>query len=120
MTQQAAKAQTIQPQSIDRLSFNHQSDWDERRVETSEGYDLREGGYYFEHFKDSNRIKRDVLQLLKDDPLAQGSKIQVAVKQGQVTLSGEVNSQATRQNAEHAAHSVDGVRQVQNELVIKD
>ena len=42
------------------------------------------------------------------------------VKSGVVTLTGEVNSQARRAQAEHVASAVPNVQQVVNELQVKD
>jgi len=46
--------------------------------------------------------------------------VKYQVKNGVVTLSGEVNSQSRRSQAEAVASSVPNVRQVVNELQIKD
>jgi len=42
------------------------------------------------------------------------------VKSGVVTLSGEVNSQDKRDNAEKVATNVPNVKQVVNDLQVKD
>ena len=48
------------------------------------------------------------------------SRVSYAVKNGVVTLTGEVNSQSKRAGAEQIASSVPNVQQVVNELQVKD
>ena len=47
-------------------------------------------------------------------------RVSYAVKNGVVTLTGEVNSQSKREGAEQIASSVPNVQQVVNELQVKD
>ncbi len=48
------------------------------------------------------------------------SKVKYAVKNGVITLRGNVNSQARRASVEHLAAGVPNVKQVVNELEVKD
>ncbi|TCC21671.1 CBS domain-containing protein [Kribbella sindirgiensis] len=59
------------------------------------------------------RVRRDVVDRhLWDDPLA----VEVSVREGVVTLSGQVDKRSTVAFAEHLVAGVDGVVGVQNEL----
>ena len=62
------------------------------------------------------RILEDVSDRLADDPHLDASGIEVAVAEGEVTLSGTVDSRAARRHAEDLVASVPGVRQVMNGL----
>ncbi len=66
--------------------------------------------------RSDTRILADVSECLTDDGLLDASNIEVAVKDGEVTLSGTVDSRASRRRAEDLADSVRGVRHVQNNL----
>jgi hyperosmotically inducible protein len=48
------------------------------------------------------------------------TSVKYGVKNGVVTLTGEVNSQSRRAQAERVASSVPNVKQVVNELQVKD
>ncbi len=48
------------------------------------------------------------------------SNVKYAVKNGVITLTGNVNSQARRDSVEHLAAGVPNVKQVVNELEVKD
>lgn len=52
------------------------------------------------------------------DPEVPSRKIDIDVREGVVTLSGTVESEAARTEAEDLALSVDGVRRVVNEIVV--
>jgi CBS domain-containing protein len=56
---------------------------------------------------------------LRDEPWAEVSHIRPICSEGQVTLQGEVESEAEREAVEIAARGVAGVRGVANELVIR-
>ncbi len=64
-------------------------------------------------------IRRDVEQELEWDPRFDSRDIGVAVKEGIVTLSGEVRSFVERWAAQDATQSVGGVRAVANEVEVK-
>jgi len=48
-----------------------------------------------------------------------GNAYEVEVKDGEVTLSGKVQSQKQKTRAEHVARKVKGVKSVNNKLVIE-
>jgi osmotically-inducible protein OsmY len=64
-------------------------------------------------------IQQNVLHELKFDAIVQPNEIGVAVKDGVVTLTGWVDSYLKRWAAEEAAHRVQGVRAVANDIEVK-
>jgi len=72
------------------------------------------------YVRSDERIRELVCDELMDDPWVDASGIEVAVKDGEVTLSGVVNDRDAKRWAEDAAEHVGGVKHVQNNLrVIK-
>jgi osmotically-inducible protein OsmY len=69
--------------------------------------------------KSDDRICHDVLAELEWDSRIDGSDIHVAADHGVVTLTGSVDSYATKHAAQDAAHRVLGVTEVANDLDIK-
>jgi osmotically-inducible protein OsmY len=67
---------------------------------------------------DDATITAKVKTALLADPEISGLKINVDTAQGTVRLKGEVKSMALRKKAEAAAKAVDGVKTVDNQLVI--
>jgi osmotically-inducible protein OsmY len=68
---------------------------------------------------DDATITTKVKSALIADPDLSGLSIDVDTAQNVVTLRGSVVSDAMRQKAEQLARSVDGVKEVRNELVVK-
>jgi osmotically-inducible protein OsmY len=66
-----------------------------------------------------NDIQQDVLDEFVWDPEVQAPDIGVQVHDGVVTLTGTIDSYAVKMAAEKAAHRVDGVRAVANDLQVK-
>ena len=64
-------------------------------------------------------IQRDVIDELRRDPKVGVSEIAVAVKEGVVTLAGQVESYARRFAAMLAAERVAGVRAVAGRLLVR-
>lgn len=62
--------------------------------------------------KTDNQIQNDVIEELKWEPTLNSSEIGVAVKNGIVTLSGQVDTYAKKLAAEKATKKVSGVRAV--------
>jgi osmotically-inducible protein OsmY len=60
-----------------------------------------------------------LLAELRDEPWAEVSHIRPSCNEGQVTLAGEVESEAEREAVEVAARGVVGVRGVANRLTIR-
>ena len=70
--------------------------------------------------RSDERIRELVCESLTDDDQIDASQIEVSVKNGEVTLSGVVDDRRTKREAEDCACSVSGVRDVQNQLRVKD
>ena len=69
--------------------------------------------------RSDERVREDVSDRLADDDMVDASDIEVQVSQGEVTLSGHVDSREAKRRAEDCAESVSGVRHVQNNLRVK-
>jgi len=68
--------------------------------------------------KSDIEIQKDVMEELKWDPFLKNSAIGVAVKNGIVTLSGQVDSYSKKIIAERAAKKVFGVKAIAEDLVV--
>ena len=66
--------------------------------------------------RSDERIREDVCDRLADDPRVDASEIEVAVKDGEVTLTGSVNDRHAKRRSEDVASQISGVRDVQNLL----
>jgi osmotically-inducible protein OsmY len=68
--------------------------------------------------KTDSQIQQDVSAELKWEPSVHAARIGVEVKNGIVTLAGQVDSYAEKWNAERAAQRVSGVRAIAVELKV--
>ncbi len=68
--------------------------------------------------KSDVQIQKDVMDELKWEPGISSSQIGVAVKDGVVTLSGQVDSYWKKVRAEHATKSVSGVKAVAEDIQV--
>ncbi|PWS30457.1 BON domain-containing protein [Pedobacter paludis] len=68
--------------------------------------------------KTDNQIQKDVLDELKWEPLLNAAEIAVSVKDGIVTLSGEVDSYSKKLAAEHAAKRISGVKAIAQDIQV--
>jgi osmotically-inducible protein OsmY len=68
--------------------------------------------------KTDQKIQQDVLDQLKWNPLLKASEIGVAVKNGIVTLSGQVNTYQKKVEAEKEAKKVAGVKAIAEEIQV--
>jgi hypothetical protein len=66
-----------------------------------------------------DRIMEDVCQRLTDHPDIDASDIEVKVENGEVTLSGTVDSRTVKRMTEDVVEQVSGVRDVHNQLRVK-
>lgn len=66
--------------------------------------------------RSDERISEDVHDRLTDDPWLDATDIEVTVKAGEVTLSGQVDSREGKHRAERLVEDLSGVRHVQNNL----
>lgn len=69
--------------------------------------------------RSDERIMEDVNERLQQHGQVDASEISVAVSNGEVTLTGQVNSRMEKRMAEDAAESCPGVREVRNNLRVK-
>ncbi|WP_053096215.1 BON domain-containing protein [Frateuria defendens] len=68
--------------------------------------------------RSDERIREDVCERLSDDPEIDASEVEVQVKQGNVTLQGEVPSRYMKHRAEDCADACSGVKDVDNRIHI--
>jgi hypothetical protein len=69
--------------------------------------------------RSDERIQEDVNDRLADDSWLDASEIEVAVKNGEVTLSGSVPDREAKRRAEDIAEQVSGVKHVQVNLRVQ-
>jgi len=69
--------------------------------------------------RSDERIHEDVCERLTEDPFIDASNIEVAVKDGEVTLGGTVSSRGLKRRAEDLAELASGVAHVQNNLRVQ-
>ena len=68
--------------------------------------------------KSDNQIQKDVMEQLKWEPFLNASEIGVAVKNGIVTLSGQIDTYSKKLSAEKAAKKVAGVKAIAEDIQI--
>jgi osmotically-inducible protein OsmY len=73
----------------------------------------------YEPIPNSSVIDAKVQRLLAGDPLLKGHNIKVNTFQGQVKLDGIVETEEQRQQVTKLAWGVSGVREVENNLVLR-
>jgi osmotically-inducible protein OsmY len=71
------------------------------------------------HTRTDEDIQREVLAELKWDPRLHPNEVGVIVKDGIVTLTGQVDSYMKRWAAQDAAHRVRGVKAVANDIEVR-
>ena len=69
--------------------------------------------------KTDSQLQQDVMAELKWEPAVHAAQIGVEVKNGVVTLAGEVSSYTEKLNAERAAQRVNGVKALAVEMKVK-
>jgi|ERR1041385_7149404 hypothetical protein len=69
--------------------------------------------------RSDERIQEDINCRLTDDAYVDASNIEVAVENGEVTLSGSVPDKSSKRRAEDIAELVSGVSNVENRLRVK-
>lgn len=69
--------------------------------------------------RSDERIREEVSERLMDDPRLDASDIEVRVSNGEITLTGTVESRRMKRHAEDLAESVRGVNDVHNQLRIE-
>jgi hyperosmotically inducible periplasmic protein len=78
------------------------------------------GAAALQDVSEDDRIYDQVIQRLAADRDIKGNAFDVTVKDGVVTVKGTVTRESHRQKAERIIKRVKGVKQVVNELVIKE
>lgn len=68
------------------------------------------------YIRSDERIKEDIQEKLYHDSFIDATDIEVAVSDGDVTLSGTVDNKQTKRRAEDCADGVAGVKDVSNNL----
>ncbi len=68
---------------------------------------------------DDAAIHTKVKAALINDPIVHGSEIAVHVDRGVVSLSGAVNGDVERRKAEDIARGVEGVRSVEDNIMVR-
>ena len=68
--------------------------------------------------KTDSQIQKDIMEQLKWEPYLNASEIGVAVKNGVVTLSGQVDSYPKKLAAENAAKKITGVKAIAEDIQI--
>ena len=68
---------------------------------------------------DDTAIHTKVKTALLNDPIVHGSEIAVHVDRGVVSLSGAVNGDVEKRKAEEITRGVDGVRGVENNIMVR-
>ena len=68
---------------------------------------------------EDSRMQKRIFTLLHEDAKTDASKMQVEVKNGEVILSGNADTEEEKNHAEIIAASVPGVRQVENHLHVE-
>jgi len=66
--------------------------------------------------RSDERIKDDINDRLSDDPFVDATDIEVTVSNGEVTLTGTVDSRSAKRRAEDLAEAVSGVKNVENRI----
>jgi osmotically-inducible protein OsmY len=69
---------------------------------------------------DDTAIHTKVKAALVNDPVVSGTAINVDVDRGVVVLSGAVNGNVEKTKAEDIARGVNGVRSVENKLIVRE
>lgn len=69
--------------------------------------------------RSDERIKEDVNERLTQDPHIDAGDIEVQVKDGEVTLTGNVDSRQIKRRAEDMIENISGVREVHNQLRVQ-
>jgi osmotically-inducible protein OsmY len=69
--------------------------------------------------RSDERIREDINDRLSDDSFLDATEIDVTVSNGEVTLTGTVENRIDKRRAEDLAEDISGVKNVQNQLRVK-
>ena len=113
--------------SLSSDQYNHENWWaptfdplqeNQRRQLSYSQPPHRTGGDNLNKQRPDRRIWREICTRMTDDSYLDASNIEVAVENGEVMLTGEVDSRESKRLAEHIADSVAGVVDIHNRLRI--
>lgn len=90
-----------------------------RRQEDERGRDYHRGRGPRGYTRSDERIREDVSDRLTDNPILDASEIEVMIADGEVTLSGSVDSRYSKRLAEDIADEISGVKHTQNNLRVR-
>ena len=130
------RAAREQRDDFNRFTAHNPEDWGEQHVpsntDPAPSWGPRERGGYWRRYESSrphfvgrgpkgyqrsdDRIREEVCDCMTEDPMLDASEIEVAVRQGEVTLCGSVTSREQKRRAEDVAERISGVRDVTNQL----
>jgi osmotically-inducible protein OsmY len=91
----------------------------ERRRQMDERYGGHRGRGPKNYTRSDDRIKEDINDRLTDHSYLDASDIDVEVQNGEVTLTGFVNSRSDKRMAEDIVEDVSGVKNVENRLRVQ-
>jgi len=91
-----------------------------RRMRDEARHGSKRGRGPRDYRRSDERIREDINDRLTDNNDIDTYEIVVAVKEGEVTLSGNVDNRRDKRLAEDIADSVSGVKNVQNQLRVAD
>jgi hypothetical protein len=106
---------------LGRQTFREEHSW--RRPGSWYGADAASPGAFRGvgpkgYARSDDRVREHVCDALMDDPQLNAADIEVEVKDGEVTLSGSVESRQAKRHAEDLAEQATGVKDVHNRLRI--
>ncbi len=81
--------------------------------------DVFEGKQGVAAYADDSTITNTIRARFVDDPVVHFTEVGVSTLNGNVTLTGRVNSDRERQRATQVARAVQGVRSVDNQIAIR-
>ena len=96
--------------------WNDRAGWPEERGAASQSFRGRGPQGYR---RSDDRIREDACECLMDDEYVDASEIEVEVRDGEITLSGTVESREQKRRAEHLLEELSGVNEVHNRLRVQ-
>lgn len=103
-----------------QMSMGDDNQWERRAYGSQSQMEGQHRGAGPKGYKRSDdRIKEDVCDMLTDAGHLDASNIEVAVKEGEVTLSGTVGSRDDKREAEDMVERCSGVKHVQNNIRVE-
>lgn len=104
-------------------NFDRGRDW-ERDRSSGESWGDKIGRFFGMgpkgYKRSDDRIREDVSEALHDDPNVDATNIEVAVREGEVTLTGTASDRRTKRLAEDCAGQVRGVNDVHNQIRVSN